>query len=62
VRAAAAAGADAFVRALPQGYETASATAAAALGRRAPPDRLARALPRDAPLVVLDEPTADLDP
>jgi ATP-binding cassette, subfamily C, bacterial CydD len=62
-RAAREAGADAFVRELPEGYDTVvgdggrplSAGEARRLG-------LARALVRDAPLLVLDEPTADLDP
>ena len=64
VRAAARlAGADAFVDALPDGYETASGTAgdrcrqAKLSASRSP----ARSL-RDAELVVLDEPTANLDP
>ena len=64
VRAAAAlAGADAFVRALPDGYETVVGDAGRPLSagerRRL---ALARAFLRDAPLVILDEPTADLDP
>jgi thiol reductant ABC exporter CydD subunit len=57
------AGADAFVRALPDGY----ATAVGDGGRPLSPGQLrrvalARAFLRDADLVVLDEPTADLDP
>jgi ATP-binding cassette subfamily C protein CydD len=61
--AAAAAGADGFVRALPSGY----ATVVGDGGRELSPGErrriaLARALLRDAPLVILDEPTADLDP
>jgi thiol reductant ABC exporter CydD subunit len=64
VRAAAAlAGADSFVRALPAGYDTAVGDGGRALS---PGERrriaLARAILRDAPLLVLDEPTADLDP
>ena len=64
VRAAAAlAGADAFVRALPGGYETLVGDGGRPLSagerRRL---ALARAFVRDAPLVILDEPTADLDP
>jgi ABC-type multidrug transport system fused ATPase/permease subunit len=64
VRAAAAlAGADAFVGALPGGYDTnvgdGGRPLSAGEGRRI---ALARAFLRDAPLVVLDEPTADLDP
>jgi thiol reductant ABC exporter CydD subunit len=64
VRAAAAlAGADDFVRALPDGYDTLVGDGGRPLSagerRRL---ALARAFLRDAPLVVLDEPTADLDP
>jgi ATP-binding cassette, subfamily C, bacterial CydD len=64
VRAAAAlAGADAFIRALPAGYETRVGDGARSLS---PGERrrigLARAFLSDAPLVILDEPTADLDP
>jgi thiol reductant ABC exporter CydD subunit len=56
------AGAHAFVRALPDGYETVVGDggrplAAGQLQRIA----LARAFLRDAPLVILDEPTANLD-
>jgi ATP-binding cassette, subfamily C, bacterial CydD len=63
VRAAAEhAGADAFVRALPNAYETLVGDGGRSLSagerRRI---ALARAFLRDAPLVVLDEPTADLD-
>jgi thiol reductant ABC exporter CydD subunit len=64
VRAAAAlAGADRFVGDLPRGY----ATLVGDGGRPVSPGErrriaLARAFLRDAPLVVLDEPTADLDP
>ena len=57
------AGADGFVRALPGGYETLVGDGGRPLSagerRRV---ALARAFLRDAPLVVLDEPTADLDP
>lgn len=57
------AGADAFVRALPDGYDTVVGDGGRPLSagerRRL---ALARAFLRDAPLVVLDEPTADLDP
>jgi len=64
VRAAAAlAGADAFVARLPHGYATLVGDGGRPLS---PGERrrigLARAFLRDAPLVVLDEPTADLDP
>jgi thiol reductant ABC exporter CydD subunit len=61
--AAAIAGADDFVRALPAGYATLVGDGGRPLS---PGERrriaLARALLRDAPLVILDEPTADLDP
>jgi ATP-binding cassette subfamily C protein CydD len=57
------AGADRFVRALPNGYETVVGDGGRPLSagerRRV---ALARAFVRDAPLVILDEPTADLDP
>jgi len=60
--AAVRAGADAFVRALPEGYETLIGDGGRPLSagerRRI---ALARAFLRDAPLVILDEPTADLD-
>ena len=60
--AAAQAGADGFVRALPDGYETVVGDGGRPLSagqvRRI---ALARAFLRDAPLVILDEPTADLD-
>jgi thiol reductant ABC exporter CydD subunit len=61
--AAAAAGADPFIRALPAGYATLVGDGGRPLS---PGERrrigLARALLRDAPLMILDEPTADLDP
>jgi ATP-binding cassette subfamily C protein CydD len=61
--ASALAGADGFIRALPDGYDTVVGAGARALS---PGERrrigLARAFLRDAPLVILDEPTADLDP
>ena len=61
--AAALAGADDFIRALPDGYATLIGDGARSLS---PGERrrigLARAFLRDAPLVILDEPTADLDP
>lgn len=57
------AGAHEFVSALPQGYDTLVGEAERQLStgerRRI---ALARAFLRDAPLVLLDEPTADLDP
>jgi ABC-type multidrug transport system fused ATPase/permease subunit len=60
--AAGRAGADEFVRALPDGYATVVGDGARSLS---PGERrriaLARAFIRDAPLVILDEPTADLD-
>jgi ATP-binding cassette subfamily C protein CydD/ATP-binding cassette subfamily C protein CydCD len=56
------AGADRFIRALPAGYETLVGDGGRALSagerRRI---ALARAFIRDAPFVILDEPTADLD-
>lgn len=61
--AAALAGAAEFVESLPNGYETMIGDGARALSsgerRRI---ALARAFLKDAPLVILDEPTADLDP
>jgi ATP-binding cassette subfamily C protein CydD len=60
--AAVLAGADRFVRALPSGYETSVGDGGRPLSagerRRI---ALARAFVRDAPFVILDEPTADLD-
>jgi thiol reductant ABC exporter CydD subunit len=62
-RAAAMAGAEPFIEALPRGYETLVGDGGRPLSagerRRI---GLARAFLRDAPLLVLDEPTADLDP
>jgi ABC-type multidrug transport system fused ATPase/permease subunit len=61
--AAAGAGADGFIRRLPDGYATVVGDGARPLS---PGERrrigLARAFLRDAALVILDEPTADLDP
>jgi thiol reductant ABC exporter CydD subunit len=61
--AAALAGAHAFITGLPDGYETLVGDGERSLS---PGERrrigLARAFLRDAPLVILDEPTADLDP
>jgi thiol reductant ABC exporter CydD subunit len=62
-QAARQAGAETFIEALPEGYATLIGDGGRALS---PGERrrigLARALLKDAPLVVLDEPTADLDP
>jgi ATP-binding cassette, subfamily C, bacterial CydD len=62
-QAAVLAGADGFVRSLPEGYATrvgdGGRRLSAGEGRRI---ALARAFLRDAPLLILDEPTADLDP
>ena len=61
--AAGRAGADEFISALPAGYATIVGDGERSLSagerRRI---GLARAFLRDAPLVILDEPTADLDP
>jgi thiol reductant ABC exporter CydD subunit len=63
IEAARLAGADGFIRALPDGYATLVGDGGRSLSsgerRRI---GLARAFVRDAPLVILDEPTADLDP
>jgi ATP-binding cassette, subfamily C, bacterial CydD len=60
--AAVLAGADRFIRSLPEGYETLVGDGGRPLShgeqRRI---ALTRAFVRDAPLVILDEPTADLD-
>jgi ATP-binding cassette, subfamily C, bacterial CydD len=62
-RAAIIAGADGFIGALPASYDTLVGDGGRPLS---PGERrrigLARAALRDAPLVILDEPTADLDP
>jgi thiol reductant ABC exporter CydD subunit len=61
--AASRAGADQFIAALPHGYATVLGDGGRALsGGERRRIGLARAFLRDAPLVVLDEPTADLDP
>ena len=61
--AAVLAGADEFISGLPDGYDTVVGDGERSLS---PGERrrigLARAFVRDAPLVILDEPTADLDP
>ncbi len=63
IEAARLAGADKFIRALPHGYETVIGDGGrpVSVGERRR-IALARAFLRDAPLVILDEPTADLDP
>lgn len=63
VRAAAAlAGADRFIRNLPRGYETVVGEGGRPLSAgEVQRIALARAFLRDAPLVILDEPTANLD-
>ena len=63
VRAAQLAGADDFIRALPQGYETVIGERGTRLsGGQAQRIALARAFLLDATLVILDEATANLDP
>ena len=63
VRAAQQAGADRFIQSLPRGYETVIGERGARLsGGQAQRIALARAFLVDAPLVILDEATAHLDP
>ncbi|WP_207956899.1 thiol reductant ABC exporter subunit CydD [Rubrobacter tropicus] len=62
-RAAEMAGADAFIRNLPQGYETPVGERGARLsGGEAQRVAIARAFLKDAPILVMDEPTSSLDP
>lgn len=63
IRAAQQAHADAFIRALPRGYDTRIGEQGARLsGGQAQRLALARAFLRDAPFVILDEATSNLDP
>ncbi len=63
IRAAQLAHADEFIRALPHGYDTIIGERGARLsGGQAQRVALARAFLKDAPLLLLDEPTSHLDP
>lgn len=62
VRAASLAQADEFIRALPQGYETVLSRGEGLSGGQKQRLAIARAILKDAPILVLDEATAYLDP